>query len=78
MNPLLRACSRPLALLHFAHYKLDVLGAPFLADSPERRIPGPTPDRLLFIGDVAMAGCGVLHHGMATPAATARLVSLRR
>lgn len=78
MNVVLRFLARPLVLLHFVHYMWDVRGAPFPVDAPERHVAGPMPDRLLFIGDVAMAGYGVLHHGMAAPARTARLVSRRR
>lgn len=78
MNVFLRAFARPLVLLHFAHYKWDVRGAPFPIDPLERKVAGPTPDRHLFIGDVAMAGYGVLHHGMATPSRTANLICKRR
>lgn len=75
MKSFLLGLSRPLLLLHFVLYKLDVCRAPFPTDIPESSIAGGDPDRLLFIGDVAIAGYGVLHHGMTAASRTARLVA---
>lgn len=69
---------RPLLLLNLAHYEREIRRAPFPVDAPEREIVGTEPDRLLFIGDAAVAGYGVLHEGMTTPWRTARLVAKDR
>lgn len=61
---ILRA-ARPLLRIHLLHYTRDVAGAPFPTDLPERQIEGGHVSRLLFIGDVALAGYGVLMHRMA-------------
>lgn len=71
-------CARPLLRLHFVHYKRDVSQALFPEDDPEFEIAGPDPDRLLFIGDVAVAGYGVLRHGMTAASQTARFVARDR
>lgn len=70
--------ARPLLLLNLAHYKREVRRAPFPVDAPARRIAGPGPDRLLFVGDAAVAGYGVLQEGMTAPSRTARLVARLR
>lgn len=70
--------ARPLLLLNLARYEREVRRAPFPVDAPERSIAGAEPDRLLFIGDAAVAGYGVLHEGMTTPWRTARLVAKDR
>lgn len=75
MISFLLAFARPLLWMHFTSYIRDVQRAPFPVDAPGLQVPGPSPSRLLFIGDVAMSGYGVLHHGMTTPARIARLVS---
>lgn len=79
VKSILLGLARPLLLLlHLALYRLDVCRAPFPVDVEERRIAGPDPDRLLFIGDVAVAGYGVLHHGMTAASRTAHLVAQQR
>lgn len=78
MKSFVLSLARPLLLMHFTAYVRDVRRAPFPVDAPESRIAGPTPDRVLFIGDVALAGYGVLHHGMSTAFRTAKLISRRR
>jgi lysophospholipase L1-like esterase len=70
--------ARPLLLANLAHYEREVRRAPFPVDAAEHSIAGPDPDRLLFVGDAAVAGYGVLHEGMATPSRTARLVAKAR
>lgn len=71
-------CARPLLRLHLTHYKRDVRQALFPEDDPQFDITGPNPDRLLFIGDVAVAGYGVLRYGMTTSSQTARFVAQDR
>lgn len=78
MKFVLLRLARPLLFLNLAHYEREVRRAPFPVDAPERRIAGPDPDRLLFVGDAAVAGYGVLHEGMTTPSRTARLVANAR
>lgn len=64
VEAILRA-ARPLLRIHLLHYTRDVGNAPFPTDVPERHIEGGHVSRLLFIGDVALAGYGVLLHRMA-------------
>ena len=74
----LLSLARPLLRIQFGLYKQDVRTALFPEDDPEFVIAGPNPDRLLFIGDVAVAGYGVLSHGMTTASQTARFLSRDR
>lgn len=67
--------ARPLLRMQLALYKQDVRRAQFPEDDPEFVIPGPDPDRLLFIGDVAVAGYGVLHQRMTAVFQTARFIA---
>jgi hypothetical protein len=71
-------CVRPLLRVQLALYKQDIRSAPFPADEPELLIAGPDPDHLLFIGDVAVAGYGVVEYGMTVVFRTARLISKER
>lgn len=59
--------ARPLLRIHLLHYTHDVANAPFPTDLPERHIDGGHISRLLFIGEIALAGYGVLMHRMAVP-----------
>lgn len=68
-------CVRPLLRVQLALYKHDVALAPFPEDEPEFVIPGPDPDHLLFIGDVAVTGFGVLQHGMTVVFHTSQYLS---
>ena len=68
-------CVQPLLRMPLALYKQEVNSGPFPADEPELVIAGPDPDHLLFIGDVAVAGYGVMEHGMTVASHTARLIS---
>jgi hypothetical protein len=67
--------ARPLLRLNLAHYERDVRKAAFPEGVADLEIPGPDPVRLLFVGDVAVAGYGVLLHGMTTVSQTARMVA---
>lgn len=78
VTTILLYCARPLLRLHFAHYERDVRQALFPEDDPQFDITGPDPDRLLFIGDVAVAGYGVLRYGMTASSQTARFVAQDR
>lgn len=66
---------RPLLLLHFALYKSQVTDGPFPLNASTQTPTSPIGKRLLFFGDVAVAGYGVLDVGMATPAQTASILS---
>ena len=68
-------CAHPLLRMPLALYKQEVNSGPFPADEPEFVIAGSDPDHLLFIGDVAVAGYGVMEHGMTVASHTARLIS---
>ena len=71
-------CAHPLLGMPLALYRQEVLSSPCPADEPEFVIAGSDPDHLLFIGDVAVAGYGVMEHGMTVASHTARLISLDR
>jgi hypothetical protein len=60
--------ARPYLRLHLAMYTRTMATATFPFDSRERMILGPNPHRVLFVGDVGVAGYGVLLPGMAMPA----------
>jgi hypothetical protein len=68
--------ARPYLRLHLAHYARTMATATFPLDGRERMVLGPDPHRILFLGDIGVAGYGVLLPGMAMPAqATARLAA---
>ncbi|MGV8897540.1 MAG: SGNH/GDSL hydrolase family protein [Rhodoglobus sp.] len=67
MQPLLQA-----AMLE---YKRDVAQAVFPTDDPDFLIEGPDELRVLFIGDVAAMGYGVLRQGMTVCARVAESLS---
>ncbi len=67
--------ARPLLRLLLMFYTQDLRQAQFPQDAPEFVIPGPDPLRLLFIGDVAVAGYGVLQHRMTAVFLTARRIA---
>jgi hypothetical protein len=68
--------ARPYLRLHLAMYTRTMATATFPLDDRERMVLGPDPHRVLFLGDIGVAGYGVLLPGMAMPAqATARLAS---
>jgi hypothetical protein len=68
--------ARPYLRLHLAHYSRTMATATFPLDDRERMVLGPDPHRVLFVGDIGVAGYGVLLPGMGMPAqATARLAA---
>jgi hypothetical protein len=71
-------CVRPLLRVQLALYKHDVTVGPFPEDEAEFVIAGPDADHLLFIGDVAVAGYGVVDHGMTVVFHTSQLTSENR
>ncbi|WP_294178042.1 GDSL-type esterase/lipase family protein [uncultured Schumannella sp.] len=74
----LLALVRPILRAHLAQYRRDVLTAPFPSDEPVTVVEGPSPRRMLFVGDVGAAGYGVLRHGMAVPARAAAAIAASR
>ena len=56
--------ARPALRIHLELYRRDVERSPFPRGEVDRLIEGPDQDRLLFIGDIVVAGYGVLDHGM--------------
>ena len=70
---------RPVLRLNFAHYKKDVARAIFPEDADlDGSIAGPHPIRMLFVGDVAVAGYGVLKRGMTVSSRVAAFVAHAR
>lgn len=72
---LLLTLSRPILRIHLWIYIHNMRSSVFPGDLPARTIPGPDPERILFVGDIAVAGYGVLLEGMALPAQTAKRVN---
>lgn len=70
-NLLLRL-AKPLLRMHLELYRREVATAPYPLGVPDLVVSGPRPDRLAFVGDIAVAGYGVLHHGMTTSSQTAQ------
>lgn len=69
------AAVRPYLRLHLALYNRKMRRGVFPEATMERMVPGPAPQRLLFVGDIAVAGYGVLLDGMAFPAQVAQIFS---
>ncbi|WP_121370263.1 GDSL-type esterase/lipase family protein [Frondihabitans australicus] len=55
---------RPLLLISFALYQLEVRRNLYPRDALVSHIDGVDPLRMLFVGDVAASGHGVLSHGL--------------
>lgn len=55
---------RPLLQAALLEYRRDVATAAFPTDQPEPRIDGPAELKVMFVGDVAAMGYGVLRQGM--------------
>jgi hypothetical protein len=73
---LLLLLARPYLRLHLLLYARAMSTATFPLDDRDRTVLGPDPHRVLFLGDIGVAGYGVLLPGMAMPAqATARLAA---
>jgi hypothetical protein len=69
--------AKPYLRLHLFLYTRAMSSAAFPVDDRERMVLGPDPHRVLFVGDIGVAGYGVLLPGMAMPAqAAARLAGL--
>ncbi|KZC96484.1 MULTISPECIES: esterase [Clavibacter] len=65
------AVARPTLRLHLALYMRDMEAAIFPPHDDASAIAGPDPERVLFVGDIGVAGYGVLLAGMAMPAQVA-------
>jgi len=65
------AVARPTLRLHLALYMRDMEAAIFPPHDDVSAIAGPDPERVLFLGDIGVAGYGVLLAGMAMPAQVA-------
>jgi hypothetical protein len=70
--------TKPLFRLHLALYEREVARAPFPRDARRTMVDGPDPDRLLFVGSIAVEGFGVLDHDLTCASQTARLVAAGR
>lgn len=75
---LLLAAGRPLFAFHMEMYRREVSASIFPRDERCAPIAGPNPERIAFIGSVAVSGLGVLSHGMTTSSQTARRVARAR
>ncbi|KQR62870.1 GDSL-type esterase/lipase family protein [Frigoribacterium sp. Leaf172] len=76
--PLLVALARPLFAFHMEMYRRDLASAVFPRDERSSAIGGPDPERIAFIGSIAVAGMGVLSHGMTTSSQVATRVARAR
>jgi len=70
--------TKPLFHLHLALYRREVARAPYPRDARRMTVDGPDPDRLLFVGSIAVEGFGVLAHDLTCASQTARLVGSAR
>ena len=66
---------RPLLKMNMMAYRIEMSNALFPAGPPEGEVDAPEPSRILFVGDAAVAGYGVLNHGLAVVSQTARYVA---
>ncbi|WP_317231998.1 SGNH/GDSL hydrolase family protein [Clavibacter capsici] len=62
---------RPTLRLHLHVYMREMEAAIFPPHDDAASVPGPDPERILFLGDIGVAGYGVLLSGMAMPAQVA-------
>ena len=69
--------ARPYLRLHLAIYTRTMSSAVFPRNDHRTVIEGPDPDRMLFIGEIAVAGYCVLLPGMALPAQVAARLAAR-
>lgn len=74
----LLAAARPLLGIHFEIYRREMSTSIFPRDECTSRVEGPRPESLAFVGSVAVAGLGVLSHGMTTSSQTAQRVAANR
>ncbi|AMM18881.1 hypothetical protein AX769_00410 [Frondihabitans sp. PAMC 28766] len=70
--------AKPLLRVHLGLYRREVASAPYPVDEPEYEVAGTDPDRLAFIGSIAVSGFGVLRHGMKTSSQVAQRVAAAR
>jgi hypothetical protein len=78
VGTLLLGAARPLLRVHLELYRREMASSIFPRDERSPLIAGPRPERLAFIGSVAVSGLGVLSHGMTTSSQTAARVADRR
>ncbi|MCU1529813.1 MAG: hypothetical protein JWP75_3576 [Frondihabitans sp.] len=69
------ALGRPLLRISFALYQLEVRRNLYPRDALVDTVYGPDPERLLFVGDVAASGHGVLSHGLTVASRTAAIMA---
>jgi hypothetical protein len=67
---------RPLLLISFALYRLEVRRNLYPRDAMVDHIDGIDPLRMLFVGDVAVSGHGVLSHGLTVATRTSEHVAV--
>ncbi|MBP2457497.1 hypothetical protein ABID70_000055 [Clavibacter michiganensis] len=65
------ALARPTLRLHLHLYMREMEAGIFPQHDAVPAVPGPDPERVLFVGDIGVAGYGVLLAGMAMPAQVA-------
>jgi hypothetical protein len=65
------AMARPTLRLHLHLYMREMEAGIFPPHDDVPAVPGPDPERVLFLGDIGVAGYGVLLAGMAMPAQVA-------
>lgn len=66
---------RPFLRLSLARYRVEVSRDLYPRDEPVFEIAGADPQRLLFVGDVAAFGHGVLSHGLTVATRTAAVLA---
>lgn len=66
---------RPILNLSMVAYRRDVADSLFPSGTADGDVSGSTPVRLLFVGDSAVSGYGVLNHGLAVVSQSARYVA---
>jgi hypothetical protein len=66
---------RPLLKVSLLGYRAEMANALFPDGPAAGEVPGTDPIRMLFIGDCAASGYGVLNHGLAVVSKTARYVA---
>lgn len=69
---------RPLLKVNMLAYRVDIADALFPEGSPNGEVSGSPIDRMLFIGDAAIAGYGVRHHGLGLASQAARRAARQR
>ncbi|MGV8876750.1 MAG: SGNH/GDSL hydrolase family protein [Rhodoglobus sp.] len=66
---------RPIFKVNLLAFRVEIADALFPEDSPTGEVDAPDPIKMLFIGDSAASGYGVLNHGLAVVSQTARYVA---